>query len=124
MAIITVTNTSGRTCRVEGHPVLSLVNPANETVPLTITEVDQPGTAKPVDLKPGRSASAGISWVVCDRSDAECPVGNSIGIGLPGSSETPFAELEEFPAGERVGITMASVRLGPLMSSHQGVVAW
>ncbi len=44
--------------------------------------------------------------------------------GLVGGTEAPFAELEEFPAGEKVGITTASVQLGPLMSSHQGVVAW
>jgi hypothetical protein len=124
MAIITLTNTSRRTCRVEGRPVLTLVNPANETVPLTITEVDEPGTAKPVDLEPGVSAFAGMKWVVCDKGDAECPVGNSIGIGLPGGTASPFAELEEFPAPEKVDITMASVQLGPLMSSHQAVVAW
>ena len=124
MAIITLVNTSGRTCRVEGWPVVGLLNPANEAVPLDISEVEQPGPAEAFDLRPGRGAPAGMKWTACDKGDDNCAVGNALMAGLAGASGRHAATLEGFPAPEKVAITMRGVQVGPLMSSRQGVVAW
>lgn len=122
-AIISLENVSSRTCRIEGWPTVTLVNAAGEATPATATKVEQPGPAVRIDLKPGRSAPAGLKWTQCDKGDQSCPVGNTLEIGLPGATGEP-ATLEDFPAPETSGIAMKKVQVGPLQLSRQGVVAW
>jgi len=123
-AMITVTNTSKSTCRIQGWTTVTLLNAAGEPAPLTISKVKQPGPAEPIDLKPGTSALAGLKWTQCDKGDETCPVGNSVEIGVPGAKSGSATTLEDFPAPEKSGIAMKSVKLGPLQGSRQGVVAW
>jgi hypothetical protein len=59
-AMITVTNTSSHTCRVNGWTTVTLLNAAGEAAPLKISKVEQPGPAEAIDLKPGTSALAGL----------------------------------------------------------------
>jgi hypothetical protein len=123
-AMITVTNTSGHTCRVDGWTTVTLLNAAGEAAPLKISKVEQPGPAEPIDLKPGTSALAGLKWTQCDKGDATCPVGNSIDIAVPGATSASPTTLEAFPAPEKSNIAMTAAQLGPLQGSRQGVVAW
>ena len=122
-AMITVTNTSSRTCRITGWTSVTLVNAAGEAAPVTIRKVEEPGPAEKIDLKPNTSALAGLKWTQCDKGDDTCAVGNTLEVGLPGATGTA-ATLEAFPAPEKSGIAMKSALLGPLQSSRQGVVAW
>jgi len=123
-AMIIVTNTSKSTCRVDGWTTVSLLNASGAASPITISKVEQPGPAEPIDLKPGTSALAGLKWTQCDKGDETCPVGNSVEIGVPGAKSGSRTTLEGFPAPEKSGIAMKSVKLGPLQGSRQGVVAW
>jgi hypothetical protein len=124
MAMITVTNTSRTACWVEGWTSVRLVNPAAEVVPVSTRQVEQPGPAQRITLRPGVGAPAGMKWTVCDKSDGNCHVGNSLQVGLPRAKTLAYATLEGFPAPERVEITMKSLQIGPLQLSRQGVVAW
>jgi hypothetical protein len=122
-AMITLVNTSSRTCRVTGWTTVTLVNAAGEAAPMTIRKVEEPGPAEKIDLKPNTSALAGLKWTQCDKGDDTCAVGNTLEVGLPGATGTA-ATLEAFPSPEKSGIAMKSALLGPLQSSRQGVVAW
>ncbi|WP_305784569.1 DUF4232 domain-containing protein [Symbioplanes lichenis] len=124
MALVTVTNKSSSTCRVEGRAAISLVNAAGQVVEVTTKNVNQPGKATPVLLRAGTTAWQGIKWTVCDKGDATCGAGNSLRFNLQASTDGPYAKLVDFPAPERSDITMASLQIGTLQPSNQGVVAW
>jgi pyruvate/2-oxoglutarate dehydrogenase complex dihydrolipoamide acyltransferase (E2) component len=124
MAMMLLENKSGRTCRLNGWPAVTLRNAANEVVPVPTSRVDQPGAPVTTDLKPGFSAAAGIKWTVCEKSDDACPVGNSLFVAPPNSPSTVPAELSGFPQPESSNITMKKLQIGSIQSSRQGVVAW
>ncbi|WP_306207499.1 DUF4232 domain-containing protein [Actinoplanes sp. RD1] len=124
MALVTVTNTSSSTCRVEGRAAISLTNAAAEVVDVPVKNVNQPGKAAPILLRKGTTAWQGIKWTVCDKGDTTCGAGNSLRFNLQASTDGPYAKLVGFPAPERSDITMASLQIGTLQPSNQGVVAW
>ncbi|WP_203825007.1 DUF4232 domain-containing protein [Actinoplanes palleronii] len=122
--LVTLTNTGKAVCTLDGWVAISLVNAADEVVPVPTRKVPQPGPAEAFTVKPGTSAFAGFTWTTCDKGDASCGVGNTLRYNLEASTDGPVAELEGFPAGERSGITMKSLTIGTLQPSRQGVVAW
>jgi hypothetical protein len=122
--LVTVTNSSGHTCKVRGHFAIAPINPANETTDVPLEMVDQPGKAVTINLRPGTTAFAGIKWTVCDKGDSNCRVGNSMRYNLQSSGNGKVAELEGFPPAEANAITMSSMQIGTLQPSSQGVVAW
>ena len=124
MAILQITNVSQRACRVDGWAAVSLVNLADEVVSVPTTNVPEPGDATPIDLAPGTSASAGLKWTACDKSDDSCHAGNTLRVNLSASTDGPVAKLDGFPAPERGDITMKQLKIGSLQPSNQGVVAW
>jgi hypothetical protein len=124
MAMVTLTNTTGNTCVVHGWASISLVDAADEAVPVRTTQVDQPGAPVRTTLRPGTSAFAGIKWTACDKADASCGAGNTLRFNLEASTDGAVAELEDFPDPAAGAITMTKLQLGSLQPSHQGVVAW
>jgi hypothetical protein len=124
MAMVELTNVSGRPCRLQGWATVFLVDAAGQRVQVPTVEVAQPGESVPVDLPAGTSASAGIKWTVCDKASADCPTGNGLQVGLPKSTSGKDADLSEFPAAEKSDITMKSLQIGTIQPSHEGVVAW
>lgn len=124
MAMVTLTNKTKSTCAVDGWASISLVDAADEVVPVKTTRVDQPGAPVRTVLKPGTSAFAGIKWTVCDKADASCRAGNTLRFNLEASTDGAVAQLEDFPNPATSAITMAKLQLGSLQPSHQGVVAW
>jgi hypothetical protein len=124
MAMIRITNASKKACTVDGWPSVAVVNGAGQAVSVANKEVNQPGPAERLVLQPGVGAPAGIKWTACDKADTSCAVGNGLKIGLPGAKPSISAALTEFPAPEKVAITMKSVQVGPLQASREGVVAW
>ena len=122
--MVTLTNTGKAACKLDGWVAISLVNAADEVVPVPTSKVDQPGPAESFTVKPGTSAFAGIKWTRCDKADAKCGVGNTLRYNLEASTDGPVAELEAFPDPERNEITMKKLQIGTLQPSRQGVVAW
>ncbi|MCU7727426.1 DUF4232 domain-containing protein [Actinoplanes sp. KI2] len=124
MALVTLTNKTKSTCVVDGWASISLVNAADEVVPVRTTRVDQPGAPVRTVLRPGTTAFAGIKWTACDKADASCGVGNTLRFNLQASTDGDVAELEGFPNPAANAITMTKLQLGSLQPSRQGVVAW
>ncbi|GAB1690406.1 DUF4232 domain-containing protein [Krasilnikovia sp. M28-CT-15] len=124
MGLVALTNSSDRACKVAGRASISLVNAAGDVVDVPVKEVDEPGAAAPITLKPGRTAFEGIKWTLCDKADTNCGVGNAMRFNLEASTDGPGAKLDGFPSPEQSGITMKSLTIGTLQPSTQGVVAW
>ncbi|WP_164842302.1 DUF4232 domain-containing protein [Actinoplanes solisilvae] len=122
--LVSVENRTKQACRVEGRAAISLSNAANETVPVPTKDVNQPGRAVPITLPPGTNAFEGIKWQTCDKGSSSCPAGNGLRFNLQASTDGPAATLEGFPPGLDSDITMASLQVGTLQPSTQGVVAW
>ena len=122
--LVAVTNKSDEPCHLEGRASISLTNAAGEVVDVPTKEVDEPGAAVPITLKPGTSAFQGIKWTSCDKGSSTCPAGNGLRFSVQGSTDGPPAELDGFPAPEKSNLTMKSLRLGTLQPIAQGVVAW
>jgi hypothetical protein len=122
--LVALTNTSSSTCAVEGRASISLANAAGETVDVPTREVDEPGPADRIVLKPGRTAFQGIKWTTCDKGSDTCPAGSSLRYNLEASTDGPYAKLIGFPNPEKSAITMKSLQVGTLQPVNQGVVAW
>jgi uncharacterized protein DUF4232 len=124
MGLVTLTNRSKNICTVDGWVAVSLVNAADEVVPVKTTRVDQPGKPVRTTLEPGASAWAGIKWIACDKGDSACGAGNTLRFNLEASTDGDVARLEDFPNPAASAITMKSLQIGSLQPSRQGVVAW
>jgi Protein of unknown function (DUF4232) len=122
--LVTLSNKKKSSCTVEGWAAISLVNAADEVVPVKTSQVNQPGTPVKITLKPGGSAWAGIKWTACDKGDSSCGAGNTLRFNLEASTDGDVAELEGFPEPEDSNITMERLQIGSLQPSNQGVVAW
>ncbi|BEL08453.1 hypothetical protein Q0Z83_066440 [Actinoplanes sichuanensis] len=122
--LVAVTNTSKKACTVHGYLFLTLVNAADEPVDVPVKTVEEPGPPVAFEIKPGTTAFAGTKWAVCDKSDSDCGVGNTIRYSLAKATTGPAAKLDGFPAAEKSGITMKSLEIGSLQPATQGVVAW
>lgn len=122
--LVAVTNTSKKTCTVNGWLSITLVNAADEPANVPSETVEEPGPAVAIDLKPGTTAFAGIKWAVCAKSDSTCGVGNTIRYSLTKTTNGPAAKLDGFPAAEKSDIAMKSLEIGSLQPAAQGVVAW
>lgn len=124
VALVQLTNKSKNNCAVNGRAAISLANAAGDTVDVTTKNVNEPGKAVRVTLRPGTNAFEGIKWTTCDKGDATCAAGNSLRFSLAASAGGSFAKLSGFPSGADSDITMKSLQIGTLQPSRQGVVAW
>jgi hypothetical protein len=124
MAMVLLTNKSKNTCAIDGWASISLVNAADEVVPVKTTRVDQPGAPVRTTLKPGRTGFAGIKWTACDKGDDTCGAGNTLRFNLQASTDGDVARLDGFPSPEASDITMKRLQIGSVQPSNQGVVAW
>jgi hypothetical protein len=124
VALVQLTNKSKNNCAVNGRAAISLANAAGDTVDVPAKNVNEPGKAVRITLRPGTNAFEGIKWTTCDKGDASCGAGNSLRFNLDASTDGPFAKLSGFPNAEDSDITMKSLQIGTLQPSRQGVVAW
>lgn len=124
LGLVTLLNKSKNNCTVNGRAAISLTNAAGDVVKVPTKNVNEPGKAVPITLRPGTNAFEGIKWTACDKGDETCGVGNSLSFNLDASTDGPAAKLDGFPSGEASAITMKSLQIGTLQPSRQGVVAW
>jgi hypothetical protein len=122
--LVTLSNKTKNSCTVDGWAAISLVNAADEVVPVKTSQVNQPGKPIKITLKPGGGAWAGIKWTACDKGDSSCGAGNTLRFNLEASTDGDVAQLEGFPKPEDSDITMKRLQIGSLQPSNQGVVAW
>jgi uncharacterized protein DUF4232 len=139
-ALLNIRNVSDHDCVIGGRAAIRLVNAAMGTASLPTTGVAQPGEATLFTVKAGGGAFQGIKWRACDKGDLDCAAGNSLQwkydtrlddqVDLTPERESEGeasgfpVRLDGFPAPERSAITMASLQIGTMQPSNQGVVAW
>jgi hypothetical protein len=126
-ALVTVTNTGNDTCAVNGWLSITLVNAANQPVPVPTVKLDRPGPATEIPLAAGAAAYAGIKWTSCTRGEPDCGVGTGLRYDLAISTTIgPSAQLEGFTRTkrQRINITMQSLEIGSLQPTETGVTDW
>ncbi|MFI9269122.1 DUF4232 domain-containing protein [Kitasatospora sp. NPDC052896] len=123
-AMVMLTNTSARTCTVDGYLGYGGLLADNSQVNLPTNRVAYPGAPSLITLKPNTTAFSGLKWSGCDKSDATCHV-------LAGAVVTPPNETTQLTAnvlgtdGQPVtqfDVSSAGLTVGSLQPSNEGVV--
>ena len=88
VTVVSVTNTGGRTCTINGFPGVQLLGPDDAKVPTTVTQggggVPAGLTAATITLDNGAKASFVMAW---DQVNGTCADVRSFDITLPGDSK-------------------------------------
>jgi hypothetical protein len=113
-AVLRLTNTSGRTCRVQGWADLAMVTPPGELVRVPTRKVDQAGGTAEIILTPEAGAWSRVQWDTCAAGAEGCAVGVAVQYVVDPDSTGTVADLEAVPEADRAGITMRAMRVGPL----------
>jgi hypothetical protein len=124
MALLALTNNSRRACTVHGWADIQLEGVDGNPVRLPVRKVNQPGPGDDITLAPGRTAFAGFKWRACHRADENCGLVSGVKVAAPGTRRYTDAKLIGIGNQPVTNISMASLTLGTLQPSTQGVVAW
>jgi hypothetical protein len=115
-AVLRLTNSSGRTCHVQGWADVAMVTAPGDIVPVPTRRIDQAGGD--IVLAPAAAVSARLQWDTCDAEDDSCGVGVALQYIVDPESTGTLAELTAVPEADRAGITMTALRIGPLQSGR------
>jgi hypothetical protein len=121
-AVLRLTNSSGRACRVQGWPGIALVTPPGEVVRVPTRKIEQPGTGVIV-LAPEASAWARVQWDTCVAGRSGCGVGVTVQYIVDRESTGSAAEPADVPEADQEGITMKALRVGPLQQTRAAALA-
>ncbi|MEU4619533.1 DUF4232 domain-containing protein [Actinoplanes sp. NPDC023801] len=122
-AVLRLTNTSGRTCRVEGWADIALVTPPGELVRVPTGRTEQAGGGAVIVLKPQASTWARVQWDTCAPGRAGCGVGVAVQYIVDPDSTGAAADNAEVPEADRDGIAMRALRVGPLRATRAAALA-
>jgi hypothetical protein len=110
-AVLSLTNTSGRTCHVRGWADVAMVTAPGELVPVPTRQI---GAGAEVVLEPRAAARSALQWDTCEPSRKGCGVGVALQFIVDPDSTGTLAELAGVPEAEQAGITMKALRVSPL----------
>jgi hypothetical protein len=120
--LLTVTNTSGHFCALNGYPSFGLQDASGALWSDSHTQyVRHPGAPMKITLKPGRTAFAGVKWGICGSGDlvgglVMTPPGDTAHVRVTVSTDSDSARLKLFR------LCGHSVTAGSLQPATQGVV--
>jgi hypothetical protein len=117
-AVLRLTNTSGRTCRVQGRPDVALVTPPGEVVRVPTRAISQPGADAVIVLAPEAGAWSRVQWDTCKPGRSGCGVGVAVQYIVDAESTGAAADPEALPEADLDGITMKALRVGPLQPTR------
>ena len=117
-AVLQLTNTSGRTCTVQGWADIALVTPPGELVRVPTRKVGQAVGATGILLEPQASAWSRVQWDTCDASREGCGVGVALQYIVDPDSTGAVADLTAVPEADRAGITMTAMRVDSLQPTR------
>jgi hypothetical protein len=126
LGLLALTSTTHRSITVQGWPTLVFLNAANQSLAVPTKNVDVPGAGPSIDIGPGQTAFAGVRWAVGAKADPRTLVGTSIHVTPPGRGGS--IDVNVIGAGGQSGgdteFDLASVRIGTLQPSSQGVLVF
>jgi hypothetical protein len=120
--MLTVTNTSGHPCALNGYPSFGLQDASGTLWSDSHTQyVRHPGAPMKITLKPGTTAFAGVKWAICGTGDLAgglvmTPPGDTAHVKVTVRTDSDSARLKLFR------LCGHSVTAGSLQPASQGVV--
>ncbi|HWS33768.1 MAG TPA: DUF4232 domain-containing protein [Actinoplanes sp.] len=107
-AVLQLTNTSGRTCQVQGWAEVALVTPPGEVLDVPTRMIG--AAASVIDLQPETSTWSRIEWDTCADGSAGCGTGVALQFIVDPAAAGSVADLTGDAPQE---LSMAAMRVGP-----------
>ncbi|MEU4672324.1 DUF4232 domain-containing protein [Amycolatopsis sp. NPDC023774] len=126
VALLTLENRGKTTVTLKGWPKLRFLGADGSPLDFPIHEVEIPGAAIPVTLKPGTTAFAGVKWTLGDKADSDAFVASNFEATPPGATGTTNIDLIGLD-GQTVQVPqfpIKSVEVGTLQPAAQGVLVF
>jgi hypothetical protein len=126
LALIALTNTGDQDLQIQGAPSVTLLDAADEPVPVPIEEVLVPGPGPAITLAPGRTVFAGLKWVVGDKADPDAQVATTIEVA-PSSAAAPVVAQVIGADGQPAQyyeLVAPSAQVGTWQPATQGVLVF
>jgi hypothetical protein len=122
-ALLTLTNSGSQSVTIQGWPTLKFLGANNGALAVPEQKVEKPGAAPSITLAPGRTAFAGIRWVLGDKADTSTFVATSVTV-TPPNHTTVKANLigTDGKVAGYLELPLKSVQVGTLQPSSQGVL--
>lgn len=122
-ALLTLTNSGSQSVTIQGWPTLKFLGANNGALAVPEQKVEKPGAAPSITLAPGRTAFAGIKWVLGDKADTSTFVATSVTV-TPPNHTTVKANLigTDGKVAGYLELPLKSVQVGTLQPSSQGVL--
>jgi hypothetical protein len=114
-AVLTLTNTAGGACRIQGWADVALVTPPGEIVKVPTRKVGEAGPA--IVLQPGDSARSLLQWDSCTAGGRGCGVGVAWQFIADPDSTGVAADSVDLPEADGRGIGIAALRIGSLQAA-------
>ncbi len=124
VALVALTNTATEPCTLNGWLTISLVNTAEDVVPVPTTKLDQPRQPSTFQVEAGGSAYTGLKWISCEKTAPKCAVGANLRYSLGLKPEGPVAALKDFPPPRRSRLAMTELRIGVLTPAPEQALTW
>lgn len=122
-AVLRLTNTSGRTCRVRGWADVAMVTAPGELVRVPTRRVGEDGDHPEIVLESHASAWSRVQWDICDAGRAGCVAGVALQYVVDPGSTGAVAELSAVPEADGAGIAMNALRVGPLQRTRTAALS-
>ncbi|MEW2499785.1 DUF4232 domain-containing protein [Amycolatopsis sp. CA-161197] len=126
VALLTLENRGKTTVTLKGWPKLRFLGADGSPLGFPIHDVEIPGAATAVTLKPGTTAFAGVKWTLGDKADPDAFVASNFEATPPGTTGTTNIDLIGLD-GQTVQVPqfpIKSVEVGTLQPAAQGVLVF
>jgi hypothetical protein len=126
LGLLTLTNTGSRKLTVKGWPMLTFLDAANDRLSVPIQQVAVPGAGPSIGLATGRTAFAGVTWVIGNKADDSTFVATTVQLTPPGGGTPTVVTVigtdgQPDPAPE---FDLTSVKVGTWQPASQGVLTF
>ena len=113
----------GATCTLQGWPTLKFLGANNGALAVPEQKVEKPGAAPSITLAPGRTAFAGIKWVLGDKAETSTFVATSVTVAPPNHTAVKANLIgTDGKVAGYLELPLKSVQVGTLQPSSQGVL--
>ncbi|HYS39116.1 MAG TPA: DUF4232 domain-containing protein [Pseudonocardiaceae bacterium] len=126
LGLLALTNTGKQSVTVQGWPAMKFLDAANGTLSVPVQRVAVPGAGPSIRLAPGRTAFAGVTWVVGDKAETDTYVATTVRLTPPGAG-APVVVSVVGTDGRVSGypeLDLKSVKVGTWQPASQGVLAF
>ncbi len=126
LGLLALTNTGKQSVTVQGWPAMKFLDAANGTLSVPVQRVAVPGAGPSIRLARGRTAFAGVTWVVGDKAETDTYVATTVRLTPPGAG-APVVVRVVGTDGRVSGypeLDLKSVKVGTWQPASQGVLAF